>query len=217
MHPGEDARIRRRQARTASLAPTITLTAVTLASGGFMTYLPVVRPNGALATVALLVWGAATTFARWRVGTLADASGLRRLLPLSSLLSIVGIGVVVAGLLVPGEAAAWAVILVGSLVLGTGYGATQNLTLVAAFARARQQEPAAVSSIWNIGFDSGTALGSALVGIMAAAVTVPGALAATAVLVAATMPLAVRSGRPPDPLPAARESGHGRDTCDDVR
>lgn len=184
----------RSMARPAALAPAIVLTAVTLASGGFMTYLPVVRPEGPLAAIALLGWGGATAFARWRAGVLADKTGLRVLMPLSSALSILGVGLVIAGLLTVGPAS-WVFVLVGSVVLGVGFGATQNLSLVAAFARAGQREPAAVSAVWNIGFDSGTALGSALVGIMAVAIAVPGALGVTALLVAATLPLAVRSGR----------------------
>jgi hypothetical protein len=103
--------------------------------------------------------------------------------------------VVVLGLLT-GDGASWVLTLVGSAVLGTGYGAAQNLTLVAAFARARQRETATVSSVWNVGFDTGTALGAALVGGLTAAIDVPGALAVTAVLVAASLPLAVSSGRP---------------------
>lgn len=190
----------RRAARTASIGPAIVLMVVTLTSGGFMTYVPIMRPDGALATVALLVWGAVGALTRWRIGVVADRSGLRRLLPGASVLSIVGICVVASGLLLdgPGQtAASWIVILTGSVILGMGFGGTQNLTLLAAFMRAKQRETATVSSVWNIGFDTGTAIGSGLVGLLILAVTIPSALALTSLLVLASIPLAIRSARPP--------------------
>lgn len=193
-----DRRRSRRDARNAAVGPAVVLMAVTLASGGYLTYLPIARPDGALATVALLAWGATGALARWRAGLLADRSGLRLLLPSASVLSILGIGVVVAGLLLDGGAS-WAIVLAGSAVLGVGYGSTQNLTLVAAFIRARQRETATVSAVWNVGFDTGTAIGSALVGALTVVMAIPGALALTTVLIAASIPLAVRGGRPPRP------------------
>lgn len=196
--PSADAqggRLSRRAARKAALGPAFVLMVVTLTSGGFMTYLPIIRPDGALATIALLVWGACGATTRWRIGLLADRTGLRALLPGSSVLSIVGIGVVAGGLLLTGGAS-WVVILLGSAILGVGFGGTQNLTLVAAFARARQRETATVSSVWNIGFDTGTALGSGLVGLLILVVTIPSALALTSLLIVASMPMAIRAARP---------------------
>lgn len=199
----DDARIAarrsRRTARNAALGSALVLMVVTLTSGGFMTYLPIARPDGALATLALLVWGATGALARWRVGLLADRSGLRMLLPTTSALSVIGIAVVATGLVLGGSAS-WVVILLGSAVLGIGFGSTQNLTLVAAFIRARQRETATVSSAWNVGFDTGTAIGSGLVGVLITVVSIPSALALTSLLIVASLPLAVRNGRPPAPL-----------------
>jgi MFS family permease len=186
----------RQAARRAALGPAFVLMVVTLTSGGFMTYLPIIRPDGALATIALLVWGAFGAFTRWRIGPVADRTGLTALLPGSSLLSIAGICIVAGGLLLSG-AVSWAVVLGGAAVLGIGFGGTQNLTLLAAFARARQKETATVSSVWNIGFDAGTALGSGLVGLLILAVTIPSALALTSLLIVVSLPVAIRSARPP--------------------
>ncbi len=197
-------RASRRAARRAALGPAVVLMVVTLTSGGFLTYLPIVRPDGALATLALLIWGGTGALTRWRVGVIADRSGLRILLPSASVLSIVGICVVAGGLLWGGPAdaaATWLTILVGSAILGMGFGGTQNLTLLAAFMRARQRETATVSSVWNIGFDTGTAIGSGLVGVLVLVLTIPAALALTSVLIAASLPLTVRSARPPLPKP----------------
>jgi MFS family permease len=186
----------RQAARKAALGPALVLMVVTLTSGGFMTYLPIIRPDGALATAALLVWGAFGALTRWRIGPMADRTGLRALLPGSSVLSVVGICVVAGGLMMHGGASA-VVVLIGAAVLGVGYGGTQNLTLVAAFIQARQKETATVSSVWNIGFDAGTALGSGLVGLLILAVTIPSALALTSLLILASLPLTIRAARPP--------------------
>jgi predicted MFS family arabinose efflux permease len=186
----------RQAARRAALGPAFVLMVVTLTSGGFMTYLPIIRPDGALATIALLVWGAFGAFTRWRIGPVADRTGLTALLPGSSLLSIAGICIVAGGLLL-GGAVSWAVVLGGAAILGIGFGGAQNLTLLAAFARARQKETATVSSVWNIGFDAGTALGSGLVGLLILAVTIPSALALTSLLIVVSLPVAIRSARPP--------------------
>ena len=192
----EAARATRRAARLAALGPSLVLLVVTLVSGGFMTYLPIERPDGSLATIALLVWGVMGALFRWRVGLVADRVGLKQLLPAASMLGVVGI-LIVAGGLIWGGALTTAVVLVGAAVLGAGYGATQNLTLVAAFASARQQEPATVSAIWNVGFDAGTAIGSALVGALIVGMSIPAALALTSLLIVASMPWAIRGGRPP--------------------
>ncbi len=189
------ASMARRTAGLAAIPPALVLLMVTLAGGGFLTYLPIARPDGALATIGLFVWGVTGALSRWRAGLIADRSGIVRLLPGGSGISAVGMGVVVAGLLLPG-AAGWAVTLIGSAVLGIGYGAIQNLTLLAAFARAGQQQTATVSAVWNVGYDAGSALGAALVGALTAVITVPGAFAAAAGLVALSIPLARYSGRP---------------------
>lgn len=198
----ESAAAARRSARRAALGPSFVLMVVTLTSGGFMTYLPIIRPNGALATVSLLVWGAFAAFTRWRIGPAADRAGLRVLLPGSSLVSIAGICAVAGGLMLDGTAGA-TVVVAGAAILGIGYGGTQNLTLVAAFNRARQRETATVSSVWNIGFDAGTALGSGLVGLMILVVTIPSAFALTSLLILASLPLAVRAARPLPPAAGA--------------
>lgn len=191
-------RISRRSARIAALGPATVLMVVTLTSGGFMTFLPIARPDGALATLGLLVWGATSALTRWRAGLLADRSGLKLLLPASSVLNVAGIGIVAVGLLLDGGAS-WLAILFGSAVLGAGFGATLNLTLVAAFERAHPAETATVSSVWNIGFDTGLALGSGLVGLLTVVMTIPGAMALTGLLVLASVPLAVRNGLPQAP------------------
>lgn len=186
-------RAARAAARSASLAPTLVLLVVTLAGGGFLTYLPIERPEGALATSAVLVWGLVATLTRWLAGRIVDRSGLGSLLPGSSLTAAAGLGILASGLLLPPGAIAWTVILFGAAVFGAGYGSIQNLTLVAAFNRAPQDQAASVSAVWNIGFDAGTALGAAVVGVLTTAVSVPLALGLTVLPILAALPLAARS------------------------
>ena len=125
----------------------------TLAGGGLVTFLPIERPDGVLATAALLLFGVdrrghplARRAARRPAGQPAAAAarpGRRRRR---------------AGRSPPSgwwPGAAW--VLVGAAVFGAGYGATQNLTLLAAFARAGEGGTTTASAMWNASFDAGTA------------------------------------------------------------
>jgi predicted MFS family arabinose efflux permease len=184
--PVHDTAVRRRAARTAVL-PSLVLLAITLAGGGVTTYLPIERPDGYLATLALVLFGWTAALGRWRVGRLADRTGTRLLLPGSVALGIVGLVGVAAGLW-HGSAV---LLLAGAAVFGTSYGGVQNLTLVAAFARAGGQGVSTVSAVWNAAFDTGTGIGAVVVGALAATgMGVPAALGACAVLIAASLPLA---------------------------
>jgi len=171
------------------LAPAMVLLVVTLAGGGLITYLPIQRPSGVFATVVLLLFGACAALARWRVGAIADRVGTTVLLPVSVGAGAVGVLLVAAGL--AAGSSADALVLVGAVAAGAGYGAVQNLTLVVAFLRAGPGRSATASAVWNAAFDSGTAIGAVAIGATAAAgLGVPGAFAASAGLVAVSLPLA---------------------------
>jgi predicted MFS family arabinose efflux permease len=181
-----------RIAAMAAVAPSVVLFVVTLAGGGLVTFLPIDRPDGALATAALLLFGLTGAITRWRAGVLADRLGSRRLLPLALGVGAVGLVVVAAGL-VAGDA--W--VLAGAAVFGAGYGAVQNLTLLTAFARAGEGGATAASAMWNASFDAGTALGALALGIIAAGIGLPWTYVLVGVLLAAFLPLAVAAtGRP---------------------
>jgi predicted MFS family arabinose efflux permease len=181
-----------RIAAMAALAPSVVLFVVTLAGGGLVTFLPIERPEGALATAALLLFGLTGAITRWRAGVLADRLGSRLLLPLALSVGAVGLVVVAAGL-----AAGDAWVLVGAAVFGAGFGAVQNLTLLAAFARAGEGGATAASAMWNASFDAGTALGAFALGIVAAGIGLPWTYVLVGALLAAFLPLALAStGRP---------------------
>lgn len=175
-----------RAALIAVAAPSLTLLAVTLAGGGLVTFLPIERPDGTVAALALLLFGAAGALTRWRVGVLADQMGARILLPLSVLTAVGGLVAVGVALLL--GSVVWVVL--GATVFGAGYGATQNLTLLVAFARTPLDSVA--SAVWNICFDAGTALGAFAVGIIAAAgLGLPWTFIGTALLMVLVIPLSL--------------------------
>jgi predicted MFS family arabinose efflux permease len=163
---------------------------VTLAGGGLMTFLPIERPDGALAAGALLVFGLSTAVCRWGAGVLADRMGARLLLPGTLTVGIGGMLLVALGLRTDGAGGATAV-LTGALALGIAYGAVQNLTLVLALARAGEAQTATASAVWNACYDSGTAIGALAVGAVAAQLGLPVTYVLVAVLLAVVLPLAV--------------------------
>jgi len=165
-----------------------------MAGGGLVTFLPIERPDGSLAAVALLLFGVSTAVCRWRVGVLVDRVGARVLLPATLTCGIVGMLLVALGLATDGAAAA-AAVLAGVLSMGVAYGAVQNLTLVVALARADEDQSTTVSAVWNASYDSGTAIGALAVGAVAAGIGLPATYTLTAVLLAVVLPVAVALGR----------------------
>jgi predicted MFS family arabinose efflux permease len=183
-----------RAAVKAAASPSLVLLAVTLAGGGLVTFLPIERPNGSLASVALLLFGVSTAVSRWWVGVLVDRVGARVLLPATLTCGIAGMLLVALGLSTAGPAGAVALV-VGVLALGVAYGAVQNLTLVVALARAGESQATTVSAVWNASYDSGTAIGALAVGAVAAGIGLPATYILTAVLLAVVLPVAVALGR----------------------
>jgi predicted MFS family arabinose efflux permease len=182
-----------RAAALAALTPSVVLFVVTMAGGGLVTFLPIERPDGVVATVALLLFGLTGAVTRWRSGLLADRLGSRLLMPLALVVAAVGLVACAAGLVI-GDA--W--LLAGAAVFGAGFGATQNLTLLAAFARAGEAGTTAASAMWNASFDAGTATGALLLGMLAAGIGLSWTYVVVAALLAAAVPLAAAAtGRTP--------------------
>jgi predicted MFS family arabinose efflux permease len=179
-----------RTAALAALAPSLVLLVVTMAGGGLVTFLPIERPDGVLATAALLLFGITGAVTRWRAGLIADRWGSRLLMPLALLVGAAGLVVVAAGL---GSSDAW--VLVGAAVFGAGFGAVQNLTLLAAFARAGEGGTTSASAMWNASFDAGTAAGALVLGMVAAGIGLDWTYVVVAALLAAALPLASAAAR----------------------
>jgi predicted MFS family arabinose efflux permease len=197
-----------RAAVRAALLPSVVLLLVTLAGGGLMTFLPIERPDGVLATAALLLFGVTAALGRWRAGLLADRVGTRLLLPVALAAGAVGLAAVALGL-----GTSDVVVLGGAAVFGAGYGAVQNLTLVSAFARAGEGGSTAASAMWNASFDAGTAAGALALGLVAAGVGLDRTFVLVAAVLLAGLPLARAAARPArragSGVSAARRSGAG--------
>ncbi len=175
----------------AIIGATLILFTVTLAGGGVFTFLPIVSGNGVIATAGLLIFGLTSAICRWISGVLSDRMGTRILLPSSLIAAGGGMALLALGL---GQDSA-VLILLGALVMGGGYGAVQNLTLLVAFERAGPARQANASATWNAAFDGGTAVGALAIGLVASAgAGFPWTFVGCAVLIVAMLPLALRAG-----------------------
>lgn len=153
--------------------PTVVLFSVTMAGGAVLTFAPQLT-DSATATLVLLTMGITAALSRWLIGSFADRRGAWPFL--APILTCAAAAMAVC---------AWAVardqsvaLIAAATVLGLCYGALQNLTLIVAFAAVRPQQLPAASAVWNIGFDTGTASGAVLAGVLATAYSFPVALAA---------------------------------------
>ncbi|GAB2612032.1 MFS transporter [Pseudactinotalea suaedae] len=175
------------------LYPAGLLLAITAAGGGLVTLLPLQRPSGAVAALALLVFGAVGMVARWQVGAVLDRAGNRLVLPVLVAAGVLGLVVVALTL---AATASW-LLMVGAGLLGLAYGGLQTVTLEMSFHRLPASDAPTASAIWNAAFDGGTAVGAAVLGFVGAtALGGSGALAigAAAIAVIGVLGL-VASGR----------------------
>ncbi len=162
------------------LLPSLALLAVTAPGGALLSFTAQFSPDTRTTFFALLLFTGAASIARWRVGRLADRHGPFRLQPL--FLTVGAAGLIGCALAIRGHGNSGA--LIGAMALvGVAYGSMQNLTLVAAFLRAGDRHHLA-STVWNIGFDAGTGVGSLAVGAIASGASFGAALVCTAVLAA---------------------------------
>lgn len=186
-----------RRALGTAWAPSAVLAALTLTSGAAFTILPIQLPEGWLASVCLLLIGLAQTTARWLSGRVADRGDTRRLMAFGCLAAALGISAI--GLALAFDQSV--LLIAGSALVGAGFGGSQTLTMVAAFARAHPDDRALTSTIWNASFDSGTAVGAVLIGaLIAGPVGLVGAFIVVAAICVVTVPVALR--RAPSSQPA---------------
>jgi predicted MFS family arabinose efflux permease len=176
-----------------------------IAQGGLITFLPLAVPDaGLLPAAALLVTALAALLGRSLAGRLVDRHGLggRLLLP-GVLLVAAGMGVEVVGLQVG------AAVLVGSALVGVGFGLVQNDALTTLFAAGGPAGYGRASAAWNIAYDAGTGAGAVGLGAVAEPFGFRAAFGLSALLLVVAAPV-VRPGRrsgsrgPGRPRPAGR-------------
>ncbi len=168
------------------LRPMALLLGVTLAGGAVLTFAPQMLEDPALAVATLAVMELVAAIMRWWIGGVADRFGAERFIApfvIATVVSMVGIAWSLDH--------SWLVLLVAAALLGAAYGALQNLTLVVSFAAVARRHNGLASSVWNIGFDLGSGLGSVLVGMIAVRSGFPVAMLFTAAFALLTLPLAI--------------------------
>jgi len=166
--------------------PILILLSVTAAGGALLTFAAQMLSDPDVAFGGLLVFTGMSTIARWRFGALADRFGPQRFH--APLLAFAAFGLVLIAWAVSGAGAV--PFCVGMLMVGVSYGGLQNLTLVDAFGRAEGYPlRETVSVTWNIGFDTGTGIGSMLVGFLAASYGFDVGLIVSALICLAMTPL----------------------------
>jgi predicted MFS family arabinose efflux permease len=155
--------------------PTVVLFSVTMAGGAVLTFAPQLT-DSATAALVLLILGITAALSRWLIGALADRRGARPFL--APILTCAAAAMAVCAWAVAREQSV--LLIAAATALGLCYGALQNLTLVVAFAAVGRQQLPAASAVWNIGFDTGTASGAVLAGVLATAYSFPVSLATMA-------------------------------------
>ncbi len=178
------------------LRPALILLGVTLAGGAVLTFAPQMVASPALTTAGLFVMGLVAALARWRAGLLADRHGAASFVWPLVVLTAAGMGVVAVTVRDAATTPA-GLFLLGMALIGLGYGALQNLTLVMAFGAVSRERHNLASAVWNIGFDAGTAIGSVLVGAVAVRASFSMAMLVAGAVTLATLPLAVGRVRRP--------------------
>lgn len=175
----------------AAVGPWLVMVVCAASAGGMITVLPLAGVGGVAA--ALFVLTAAQLVGRSAAGELGDRLGLTGRLTAPALgLTALGAGVAAWGLTGPGTAA----VLVGAGLVGIGFGAVQNDTLVTLFARAGAARSGAASSVWNTAYDSGTGLGATALAAVLGAAGAPWSFGVAA-LACVAVGLGVRPGRGP--------------------
>lgn len=155
----------------AVLVPLALLVLTGSAFGAVTTFLPLSGPEPFAAATALLLASIALVLGRVAAGPVADRIGSGRIQFGAALSVAVGLACV-----------AWSLedrlplLLLGSVLLGGGFGACQNDTFVATVDRLRDRGAGTASTLWNIGYDGGLGLGAFALGIAVGAIGTPAAM-----------------------------------------
>ena len=175
----------------ASAGPWISMLACSVAQGGLITFLPLaVAGSALLVPAALLATTSGALLGRLAAGELTDRYGLAgRLLPL-------GVGTAAVGMLIEVLAADTGVAVVaGAALVGLGFGAVQNSSLVVMFSAAGAAGYGGASAAWNIAYDTGTGVGATGLGAVAQPLGFEAAFGVSALLLAATLPAVLGAER----------------------
>lgn len=183
-------------------APAVVLFATSLAYGAVGTFLGLGLQDTTAVFWALLVVSAGQMVGRAWAGAFSDRRGVGALLAPMTGLSVLGIALMATAITRHGDLPGWLpdvlaadqTAIVGAALFGVGFGALQNDTFVLMIERAGAARLGTASTVWNVGYDAGTGLGSIVVGAMAASTGLAGGFGVLAVVALATLPAALSMG-----------------------
>ena len=171
------------------LVPALALTTFSMSYGAISSFLsPAMQEldaarGASLAGIMLSIVGGAAMIFRYFAGVVADRTGTPGSLYIpSQIMAIIGVGTISLTLFM--ESSIWWLVL-GAGLFGGAFGIAQNEALLSMFDRLPRERVSEASAIWNIFYDSGTGLGSTLLGAMVAGYGYDGAFGAgVAILIA---------------------------------
>lgn len=151
--------------------PALAICTTAMGFGGISAFLaPAAREidlvaGAIVAGAALSVMGGSQMVFRYIAGAWADRKGRAGTLLVGALAAgVAGLGLMT--LVIAAEWSAWW--LLGAAALyGAGFGMVQNEALLLMFARLPRERTAEASAYWNMAFDSGTGVGSFVLGVVA--------------------------------------------------
>jgi predicted MFS family arabinose efflux permease len=145
----------------AQLRPAMLFLFTAVGAGVVVTFLPLTAgASGGLVVMALFAHSASTTLARWWAGRYGGRYGQAALL----VRGVVAAGIGMLALVLVGSAAA---LVIGTLLLGGGFGVAQNASLALMFDRVSAEGYDMVSAVWNLAYDAGMGLGAIGFGVIA--------------------------------------------------
>jgi predicted MFS family arabinose efflux permease len=191
--------------RPALIQPALVFFATTMATGIFLTFIPLAagREGAGIAPLVLLLESATAIAGRLLAGRLGDrarggggrggdggvqarrrggdgavqASDRRRGLLLGGVLTAAA---GFALLSVPSPATI--LLVAGGLLFGAGFGVTQNASLMLMYDRVAESGVSVVGALWNLAYDSGMGIGAAWFGAVVGGVGYPVAFGLTALI-----------------------------------
>lgn len=183
--------------------PVLIFTAITVAAGVFVTFVPLAVPSGShrLAAGALLTQACAAPLARWVAGRAGDRQGSPRRL-LTPAVLVAAIGAVVASWVSSPIA-----VVLGIGLFGVGFGMAQNVTLTLMLKHVAISEFGRVSALWNVAYDAGMGIGAVGFGLLVGPAGYPLGFALTAGVIFLALGTALRDAHlDPDHSPSRRLS-----------
>lgn len=177
-----------------TLVPALALNSLSMSFGAISSFLPAavleLEASGTVvAGFMLSITGGAAMIFRFVAGLIADRRGGpgATMIP-GQVLGAVGMAIMAAALLADGEV--WWLV-VATIAFGAGFGIVQNEALLAMFTRLPHEKVSEASAIWNISYDSGTGLGSFILGAVAAQAAYGGAYAVGGCIIVAFIGMTV--------------------------